>query len=432
MIELELLNAIIASRDATALVRHGLMEEKQWLTHQEAYKFIKNHVEEYGELPSVSSVIQNTDNFEAVTTAESVETLAKKMVERNLKKAQRDFLVASASDFDKIDAYEMLEKMEQKIEEFRKATSKKTNNGIDWSVSGADRLAEFERRKSREFSRRVPFFFEELTEALGDMNGGFYLTIMAFTSKGKTWLGLLEALRANREGLPVLIESGEMSKPEILFRLDTLAGGFNNRGLVTGSLDFREEESYQQWLEQFHRENGKPILVIKSQEDWKRGLTVAQIEHDIQVHKPAVMIIDQFSLIRHASAERTSMADSSRRIKELAGKYGIVICMLYQANGEYIKSKGKKGKESKNEDGIKELVPPDLSNYSDSISVIQDSDCVLTFDSTTWRDKQTGRQHGKALLYVAKSRAGGEGMELEMHWVPNDGVIETKKATDIF
>lgn len=48
-------------------------------------------------------------------------------------------------------------------------------------------------RKKKDFSRRIPFLFDELTEIIGEMNGGFYLTITAFTAKGKTWLGLKQA-----------------------------------------------------------------------------------------------------------------------------------------------------------------------------------------------------------------------------------------------
>ncbi|MDA8440767.1 MAG: AAA family ATPase [Peptococcaceae bacterium] len=392
---------------------------------------MQKHLEEYGELPSISTVIQNTDNFEATDSPESVETLAKKLTDRNLKNAAKDFFVKTANAFGDLSGIDILEQMEHKVEEFRKLSSKKGKDGVDWSVSGTERQAEYEQRKAKDFSRRIPFFFNELTDALGEMNGGYYLTIMAFTSKGKTWLGLLQALKAHMTGLNVLVESGEMSKPEVQFRLDTLAGGFNNRGLFTGALDFRDEEAYRQWLSQYNPTSGKTPLAIKTQEDWARGLSIEQIEHDLQTHKPDVLIIDQFSLIRHQTSDRSGMTNTSRRLKELAGKYGIVVVLLYQANGDYEKRKPKEAN-ANGDEALKELIPPRISDYSETIAVIQDSDAILTFDSTTWRDQQSKRQCGKALLFVAKSRAGGEGTELEMNWIPNEGVIETKKATDIF
>lgn len=429
MLEAQLLNAIITSRDDTALVRNGLIDKKQWLTHQEPFLYITNHLKEYGELPSVSSVISNTDNFEIEETSESVETLCKKLIERNLKNAQKEFLQDAAKKFGELSAYELLLKMEEKVQELQKLSAKRVDNGLDWTSSGVERANEYNERKKKDFSRRVPFLFEELTDILGEMHGGYYVSIMGFTSKGKTWLGLLQSLVANRAGLKVVIESGEMSKPEVAFRLDSLDGGFNNRGLFTGNLDFHSEEQYLEWLNKFNKENGRAPMIIKTQEDWPNGLTLQQIEHDIQVNKPDVMVIDQFSLIKHSSNDRHGMTNTSRRLKELAGKYGMVIILLYQANGD---SEKRKGKEENAEDGVKELTPPRMSDYSETIAVIQDSDTVLTFDSTTWKDEQTKQQCGKALLYVGKNRSGGEGTELDLNWVPNNGIIHVRRATDAF
>ena len=429
MLELQLLNTILNSRDASSLVRFGINDESQWLTHQNVYKYAMRHLEEFGELPSVNSVIENTDNFEVTDPGESVETLAKKLVERNVKNAQKSFFVQTAQQFGELSAVEIIEKMEEKVQEFRNQSMSQGKNGIDWSNSGAERLAEFERRKKHDFSRRIPFFFKELTDSLGEMNGGYYLAIQAFTGKGKTWLGLLEALAVNDLGLNCLFESGEMSKPEISFRLDTIKGKFSNRALFTGNLDFQSEEDYKNYLGGFGKGTKKAPLIIKTQEDWAKGLTIAQIEHDIKTHHPDVVIIDQFSLIRHVTNDRDGKANTSKRLKEMAGKYGVVICLLYQANGDYEKSKKKSDVE---DESLRVLQPPTLKDYSEVISVIQDVDCLLTFDSTKWKDQQTGNECGKALLFVAKSRAGGEGTELEMNWLPDAGVIETKKATDIF
>lgn len=253
--------------------------------------------------------------------------------------------------------------------------------------------------------------------------------MQAFTGKGKTWLGLLQALTVNDMGLNCLFESGEMSKPELSFRLDTLHGKFSNRALFTGNLDWQSEEDYKKYLGGFSKGTTKAPLIIKTQEDWSKGLTVNQIEHDIQTHKPDVVIIDQFSLIRHITNDRDGKSDTSKKLKALAGKYGIVICLLYQANGDYEKSKKKSDVE---DESLRVLQPPTVKDYSETIQIVQDVDCLLTFDATKWKDAQTGNECGKALLFVAKSRAGGEGTELEMQWIPDAGVIETRKATDLF
>lgn len=430
MIELQLLNAVLKDRDAGALIRNGVNEKSQWITRQDAYQFVLKHLNEYGELPTVNNVIENIDGFEAMDTVESPDTLAKKLIERNLKNCEKEFMVTVAQKFGDYDAYEILRKFEQQVEVLQKIANKKGYSGIDWSSTGEQRKEEYENRKTKGFSNRVPYMFEELTPILGDMTTGFYLTIMGFTSKGKTWLGMLQAMAAHKVGMKVLLESGEMSKPEVSFRLDTLKGGFSNRGLYTGALDFKTEEEYIKYLGSFNIDGCVTPFIIKTQEDWANGLSLAQIEHDIQTIKPQLLVIDQFSLIRHTSADRAGMTNTSRRLKELAGKYGIVIVLLYQANGDYEKRKSKDDKQTDN--AVKELIPPRLSDYSETIAIIQDSDVVLTFDSTTWMDEQTKKQCGKALLSVGKSRTGGEGTELDLNWIPNYGIIQSRKPVDIF
>lgn len=432
MIELQMLNAVLANRDPSVLVRNGLMDKSMWATHPDAFKFIEKHLEQYGELPSINNVIMAVDNFEMTEVTESCETLAKKMVERNIKNSERQFLQDIAKKWGELDAYDVMDEMSAKLEQLRSLSNHRGNNGIDWATSGEERRHEYEQRKKKGTSNRLPFMFDELTTELGPILPGMYLAVMAFTSRGKTWIALKEALRCNTTGKSVLMESGEMSKPEILFRLDTLATGFSNRGLFTGDLDFRSEEQYFKWLDEFNNGTGKTPLIIKSQEDWLYGLTLQQIEADIQTHKPDLLIIDQFSLIRHSSPDRAGMTNTSRRLKELAGKYGIAILLLYQANGEYEKSKSKSKAGTSDDNSLMVLEPPTLTSYSETIAVPQDVDVLLTFESCSWYDEATKKRLGRALMFVAKSRSGGEGTELDIDWRPNEGVINTRTAIDVF
>ena len=99
MIELQLLNAIINARDASSLVRFGLMGDEQWVTRKEAFHYATEHLEQFGELPSINSILLQVDNFEITEPGESIDTLAKKLIERNVKNAQKDFFVSTAQQF---------------------------------------------------------------------------------------------------------------------------------------------------------------------------------------------------------------------------------------------------------------------------------------------------------------------------------------------
>lgn len=436
MIEVQLLNAVVEKRDMNALVRHGLNSEKHFRSYGYAYKFIHKHMKEFGEMPSIESVVEHCERvrakekelpeFEKVDVTESIDTICLKLIEHNLKMDERKMLEELAKNFGQMDAYKILETLKERVEDFQERATARGKIGVNWAQSGKERAEEYEARKRKDFSKKIPCFFGEITEAVGGYERGEYVTIMGFTGKGKSWLGLLQALVANNAGFKVLIESAEMSKPENSFRLDTLEGKFSNRGLWTGTLHDLQEEAYRRYLGDFEKGTGRADLVIKTAEEWANGLTLSQLEADIDRTKCDMVVVDQFNLLKHDGTKRNDMSATSRALKQLAAKKGVVIVLLYQTNGDYEKGT------SKGEDGVRELKLPTLKDYSETIAVIQDSNKLFSFDSVSWKDAETGRQRGKALVGIAKSRTGGENLELELEWCPNDGVIQPRQATDIF
>lgn len=425
MIETLLLNAIISTRDFSALVRHGLNGPYSFHEQRCAYEFIHDHLKRYGEIPSIESVVAACDDFEAMEVTESVDTLCLKLSERNLKLEQKDVLKKLASLFGEKDGYEIQDEFKRSMEKLERKANNRSRSGANWATNGADRGAEYERRKSKDFGTKVPFFFEQFTEWCGGAERGDIITIMASTSMGKTWLGLLQGLVAHQAGFNVLIESGEMSKAENEFRLDTLSDGFSNRGLWTGTLD--DEQRYYDYLKKYRKGNDKPDLIIKTSSDWAKGLTLEQIQYDAEQSKADVIVIDQFSLLRFKSSSKDDKASFSRQLKQLAAKLGVVIVLLYQTNGNYLKKGGK----TTDEDGLVELVLPSLDDYSETISVIQDSSQIFGWASVTWKDEATGRNRGKGICGILKSRTGGSG-EIDVDFQPNDGIIRPREATDVF
>ena len=93
-------------------------------------------------------MLLHVDNFEITEPGESIDTLAKKLIERNVKNAQKDFFVSTAQQFGELSSTEIIEIMETKAQEFRSASNSQGKNGVDWSNSGAERLAEFGAQKA--------------------------------------------------------------------------------------------------------------------------------------------------------------------------------------------------------------------------------------------------------------------------------------------
>jgi replicative DNA helicase len=301
-------------------------------------------------------------------------------------------------------------------------------NGVNWSTSGNERWTVYNSRKNNDSKKGIPAMFEEIDEVVGGYEFGSVITLMAATGRGKSWLGILSALVANNHGFSCLIESGEMSATEVEFRLDTLNAGFSNRGLLKGSLEFQDEFEYLNYTSSFTEEHSKrPPLIIKTPEDWPYGLTLQQLEKDIDETEAQFVVIDQFNLFRFKKATHEEKAALSRQLKQLAARKGIVIFLLCQTSGEFVKNEKKDAK------GIQELRAPDLSAYAETIALQQDSNLYYSFQSVGYYDKKDNRYRGKAVLKILKARAGIEGNdEFILNWCPNDGVINVRKPTDLY
>jgi replicative DNA helicase len=139
-----------------------------------------------------------------------------------------------------------------------------------------------------------------------------------------------------------------------------------------------------------------------------------------------MVVIDQFNLVAFGRNDRDAKTAFSRQLKQMAARKHVVVVVLYQTTGESERSKGADAA------GIRELRIPKISDYSETIALVQDSSIVFGFDAVLWKDESTSRYRGKALLVVLKGRDGGEGSETELEWMPNDGIIRPRVATDLF
>lgn len=424
-VELALLNAVIAKRDLSTIVRQGLADESSWLEQRDAYTFIRRHVEEFGELPDVASVVAKCPAFETWTSDESMETLCAKLHDRNEKVAIRGVLEKAAKMYAEVDGFELGRYLHDNLEKIRDKANARHGGAANLTRNTDERLTEYDKRAAGEYGTAIPLFWDEIDGEVGGFHRGDYVNLSAWTKRGKSWLSLLAGITANRAGYKVLAELAESTKDETGFRFDTVEFGVSNRGLWAGSLDSIEYQTYVRKLDELRTSN-RPDFVIKTPEDWRKGLTVDQIEADIDQYGPDVVIVDQFNLMNHGGKTWQDKADTSRRLKLLFARKGVVGIVVTQADGDY----GKRTRED--EDDVRELRPPSESDYSETIAVIQDATHVLAFDSIQWPDATTGKARGKAQMIVRVSRTGGAGAEVDLEWQPNDGCIRPRQPSDLF
>lgn len=429
-VELALLNAVLAKRDLSILTRQGLDKDAAWPEQVDAYRYVRRHLADYGEMPDVASVVRACPSFEAYDSGESIETLCAKLHDRNLKLAQRRILEEAAKKYATSGGYELQRYLRGEIDKLDDLVHARTGVGAaNWSRHTDRRRQTYDRLASGEFGSSIPLFGDEIDDAVGGFHRGSYVTFLAWTKRGKSFSVLHAGLRANRSGYRVLALLAESTKEESLFRLDTLEFGVTNRGLSTGSLDSNTYQTYVRKLDELNEAN-RPDFIIRTPDDWPNGLTIEQVESDIELYRPDVVIIDQFSLMTHRGGDDAkSKAATSRRLKLMFARLNIVGIVVGQASGEYGKRVNKR---EEGEGDVQELDPPTEADYSETIAIIQDATQVIAFDSTQWRDPTDGRFRGKARMIVRISRTGGAGTSVDLTWCPDDGIIEPRTPMDAF
>lgn len=206
--------------------------------------------------------------------------------------------------------------------------------------------------------------------------------------------------------------SPEMSKKQTILRLDTLKAHFSNIHLTNGELNNKEE--YKKYLEKFQEEaEERPDYLVKTMEDMDNGLTLKLLEEDL-INNPDVrfVIIDGFNLMDHRGQDgnRNNMSLTSRKLRKLFGKYGVVGLVVH-----HTPTTSRKEQLSEEED-IANSFPsaPKLTDYSETVAVIQDAVTVLTF----------AQKDGNGVLAVRKARKPCVDFTTTLHVNFNMGYIK--------
>jgi replicative DNA helicase len=110
------------------------------------------------------------------------------------------------------------------------------------------------------------------------------------------------------------------------------------------------------------------------------------------------------------------MTQTSRRLRQTFGKYKVAGLVVHQTPGAA-------EKENKpDDDGVRVLKPPRLTDYSETIAVIQDAATAITFDA----DESSGK------ISVEKAREPMVGTVIDLSVDFNQGYIKEKDLTELF
>lgn len=419
MLETKLLSRIITDRNFKGLLTYNITEH-DFTVDRGVYTFIRNFVDEYNQTPSYEAVLSRFPDFQYQEDVyDSFPYLCKELKKRRARSRVYDVLQNKVSEKyqeEEVDGF--LEWIDGEIKSIKQITAAGTGLGTNYATNGHDRRRRYEESKESGSDIIIKLPYESLNIA---MDGGPTLTdfllLQAFTNVGKSWIASHIGVYAWKYGgNGVLHYSPELSKAQQENRNDTVLGHFNNIQLRHG--DLHNEDAYFKFLDEF-KDNETPYL-IKTMEDLPKGLSIDVIEADLQLNPNIrVVIIDGFNLMQHGKGDRAAMANTSRKLRQVFGKYNVLGIVVHQVSAESEKEKSKKKPEG---EGPVMPNPAGLLGFSETSAVIQDAAHVLSFDAV----------NGFGQIYLPKTRGTGKEKTIDLKCDFNVGKIEEASPVDHF
>jgi replicative DNA helicase len=417
MEEAKLLSKIIDENSFYTLTKFNI-DATDFEAYPHVYTFVKEYVNAFHQTPDYRTVVEKFEDFDyKAQVSDSYVYLcktikshsAKRKAVLKLSKVNEHFKTMSGEEFAR-----WLKEEATALEALALASSSTATN---YATNGEERKEWYEENKEQRTLTYIPTPYESLTKWLG---GGFELgdmiLLMAYTNKGKSWIGSHIGIKAHEAGFGVLHYSPELSKKQQIYRLDTLKGHFDNVKIRRGLLD--NEEEYMSYLDDFNDSNEVPYLV-KTMEDLPKGLSIEVIEADLEMYgeKIGMVIIDGFNLMDHKGRGRDAMSATSRALRQLFGRRKVTGLVIHQTPTSA-------EKEMKvDEDELEVEIPvPQVTDYSETISVVQDSASVLTFNQID----------GRGRLFIGKAREPNVGKSVDLRCQFNLGYITEASPVDLF
>lgn len=419
MLENKLLSKVIDEKNFFILKKFNITEDDFQL-HKDVYIFIEKYVREYGQTPDYRTIVEQFADFEYLgEVSDAFPYLCKELKTKHGLVNSFNFLQNEVPKmFQNGKNKNFLQELKEHVDSMYNASSATSYSGSNYANNGAERKARYQESKENGSDVIIPTPYESLNEVL-QLELTDYLLIQAFSNVGKSWIASHMGVFAWMKKFGVLHYSPELSLKQQEARNDTLIGHFNNTKIRNGELD--NEEDYFEFLDGF--DSQETPYIIKTMEHLPDGLTLDVIESDLQQNPNiSMVIIDGFNLITHGKGklDRNAMTLTSRRLRQIFGKYNVLGIVVHQVNA----NEERENKKKADDDEFAERVPKPASilGYSETLAVVQDASHILSFDAVD----------GMGALQLVKTRGIGKDKLINLHVDFNRGYIKEVTPVDYF
>lgn len=384
MIQLQVINRILASEDPSLIIMNNL-DNSYFSDYYQEYKFINDHLETYGQLPDMVTFLNEFPDFDVVQVNETNSYL----IDELIKDKQKRYL---AKSFNKVRELLQNNEVDKAVQVFTTAADSVIQSKNLQSVDLVNDDSRYKAYTDRitDFSRYyVKTGFKELDELLGGWERYEELaTLVARPGVGKSWCMLKSATAALEQGLNVGIYSGEMSAMKVGYRFDTLVSHISNFGITKGANGLQNE--YKRHMENLPKKFDKGCLKVLTPAGISGPAGVKTLRAFIEKEHLDILFVDQHSLLeddRHGRTPVERAANISKDLKNLQVLKRIPIIAVSQQN-----------RTADTENG--EIL--DVSRIAQSDRIGQDSTIVLFFE----------QKDSVLTIHLAKSRDSVSGKKL--------------------
>mgnify|MGYP003289996168 CR=1 FL=1 len=328
MIQLQVLNHWLSTRDSSMLLMNNL-DAEFFSDYKSEFEFIKEHLNEYGNIPDVISFLDKFPDFDIIEVSESSDYLLDKLYEDRNKRKLAEIFNNIRKEINAGNTDEAMNLYTTSVDTMIKA---KHVESFDL-LKDTSRYDAYVERCGNFDKFYVKTGFKELDNIIGGWDRVEELaTIVARPNVGKSWILLKCAVAAAEQGLNVGIYSGEMSERKVGYRIDTLISNISNTSITKG--DVEVQNTYKRFLESLPNKIPGSIKVLTpNMIDGPAGVTAlrAFIEKD----NLDILFIDQHSLLeddRRARNPVEKAANISKDLKNLQVLKQVPIIAVSQQN----------------------------------------------------------------------------------------------------
>lgn len=398
IVQCQALNKLLDTGNKTFLTSNNLTQEF-FSDYPQEYQFIKDHLDQYGQIPDKATFLAKFPQFDVVAVNEPENYLVDELYEDKNRRT-------IAKIFNKVRELLNAGKVEEATKLYTSAADQVVRAKHIQSIDLFQDTSRYQAYADRinDFSKYyVSTGFKELDEVIGGWDRQEELaTIVARPNVGKSQIAIRMALAAAEQGLTVGIYSGEMSERKVGYRLDTFISHISNTKITKGNGDVQVE--YKKYLEDLPK-MFKGTIKVLTPVMVGGPVGVSALRAFIENDHLDMLVVDQHSLLEDDRGGRSPVekaSNISRDLKNLQVMTKIPIIAVSQQNRESTE----KGV------GTEHIAQSDrISQDSTVIIVLEKKDDILTLELIKSRDSA----NGKHLKYVVNWDKG------TFQYVPSEG-----------